>query len=122
MQAERAGKQPVAEGNVDDIVGDEPVACPEAVAAIGEADVVVIGPGSVLTSVLPNLLVPGIAAALSSTSATTVFVANLDEQQGEGEGRSIGTLLVVQEVVVIVLVGLAGSLSDRWGRPPVPSN
>lgn len=35
------------------------------------------------------------------------------------QGAIIGTLLIVQELVVIVLVGLAGSISDRWGRPPV---
>lgn len=71
------------------LVGEEPVASPEAVAAVGAADVVVLGPGSVVTSVLPNLLVPGIADALATTDAAVVFVANLDEQCGEGEGRSI---------------------------------
>ena len=41
------------------------------------------------TSVLPNLLVPGIGTALAAASAPRVLVANLDEQRGEGEGRSI---------------------------------
>lgn len=71
------------------LVGQEPVACQEAVAAIEDAELIVLGPGSVVTSLLPNLLVPGIAAALAGTTAHTVFVANLDEQQGEGEDRSI---------------------------------
>lgn len=71
------------------LVGEEAVACPEAVAAIEEADLLVLGPGSVCTSILPNLLVPGIASALAAARAPRVLVANLDEQRGEGEGRSI---------------------------------
>ena len=62
------------------LVGDEPAACPEAVAAIAAAELLVLGPGSVVTSVLPNLLVPGIAEAVATTDATTVFVAKLGEQ------------------------------------------
>ena len=72
-----------------ELVGADAVACPAAVAAIGAADVVVLGPGSVSTSVLPNLLVPGIGAALAAADVPVVLVANLDEQRGEGEGRSI---------------------------------
>lgn len=72
-----------------ELVGEDITACPAAVAAIEEADLVVLGPGSVCTSILPNLLVPGIGAALAAASAPRVLVANLDEQRGEGEGRSI---------------------------------
>lgn len=71
------------------LVGEEPVACAAAVAAIEAADLVVLGPGSVVTSVLPNLLSPGIAEAVASTDAPVVLVGNLDEQWGEGEGRSL---------------------------------
>ena len=71
------------------LVGEDVTACPAAVAAIAAADLVVLGPGSVGTSVLPNLLVPGIGAALATVDAPKVLVANLDEQRGEGEGRSI---------------------------------
>ncbi|MGZ8718894.1 MAG: gluconeogenesis factor YvcK family protein, partial [Aeromicrobium sp.] len=60
----------------------------EAVAALDAADWVVIGPGSWFTSVLPNLLVPGLRAALGRTSAKRILVLNLGEQKGETSGFS----------------------------------
>jgi uncharacterized cofD-like protein len=68
---------------------DAPRAAPEAIAAIGAADLVVLGPGSLYTSLLPNLLVPGIADAVAATEAPTVLVANLREQPGETEGMTL---------------------------------
>lgn len=64
----------------------DPPACPEAVAALEEADCVVLGPGSWFTSVIPHLLVPGLAAALARTTATRVLVLNLEPQPGETSG------------------------------------
>lgn len=61
-------------------------AAPEAVAAIEDADLVLLGPGSLFTSVLPNLLVPGIAKALVAARAPVVMMANLREQPGETQG------------------------------------
>jgi len=61
----------------------DPPACPEAVAAVHEADWVVVGPGSWFTSVLPNLLVPGLSAALHDTTAQRILTVNLAPQQGE---------------------------------------
>ena len=58
-------------------------AYPEAVAAILDADLVVIGPGSLYTSVLPNLLVPNIAKAIEATRAPVLYVANVATQPGE---------------------------------------
>lgn len=63
-------------------------ACPEAVAAIAEADVVTLGPGSWLTSVLPHLLLHDLAAALSQTDARRVVVLNLEPQPGETDNFS----------------------------------
>ena len=63
-------------------------ACPEAVAAIADADLVILGPGSWFTSVLPHLMLPGIAAALSSCRAHRLVVLNLAPQPGETEGFS----------------------------------
>ncbi len=71
------------------LVGEDPVVAPEAAEAIAAAELVVLGPGSVCTSIIPNLLVPGIAAALAGSDAPVVLVANLDEQRGEGEGRGL---------------------------------
>jgi uncharacterized cofD-like protein len=65
-----------------------PQACAEAVRAIGEADLVVLGPGSWFTSVLPHLLVPGLASALVSTQALRVLILNLAPQPGETAGFS----------------------------------
>jgi uncharacterized cofD-like protein len=61
----------------------------EAVAAIVNADIVVIGPGSLYTSLLPPLLVSGIRGALAETSATRVFVCNVATQLGETEGYGV---------------------------------
>lgn len=66
----------------------DPPACPEAVDAIDAADWIVIGPGSWFTSVMPNLLVPGLRAALARTSAKRILVLNLGEQPGETSGFS----------------------------------
>lgn len=58
-------------------------AFPAAVEAILEADQVVIGPGSVFTSILPNLIVPGIGRALSESKAIKIYVCNVMTQPGE---------------------------------------
>lgn len=56
---------------------------PYAVEAIKEADLVVISPGSLYTSILPNLIIPGIDKALQKTSAKVVYVCNVMTQLGE---------------------------------------
>jgi len=58
----------------------------EALDAIRQADVVVLGPGSLFTSVIPNLLVPKIADALRATDALRVYVCNVMTQPGETDG------------------------------------
>jgi uncharacterized cofD-like protein len=73
-----------------------PAACPEAVAAVREADWVVLGPGSWFTSVLPHLLVPELAAALQETSARLCVVHNLvGSTSDEGAGLSAADHLQV---------------------------
>jgi uncharacterized cofD-like protein len=64
-----------------------PHACDEAVAALRAADLVVLGPGSLFTSVIAALLVPGLRAAVTTPSARPVYVANLLTQPGETAGR-----------------------------------
>lgn len=61
-------------------------ACPQAVAAIDDADWLVLGPGSWFTSVLPHLLVPDLAAAIIESNARRCVVLNLEEQAGETTG------------------------------------
>lgn len=68
--------------------GDAP-AYPMAIRAILDADLIVIGPGSLYTSVLPNLLVSDLAQALRVTSARKVYVCNVATQAGETEGYDV---------------------------------
>lgn len=63
-------------------------ALPLALERIAEADIVVLGPGSLFTSVLPNLLVGGVREALAATAATIVYVVNVMTQPGETAGFS----------------------------------
>ncbi|RIJ79053.1 uridine diphosphate-N-acetylglucosamine-binding protein YvcK [Nakamurella silvestris] len=69
----------------------EPVdapACPEALKAIAEADLITLGPGSWLTSVLPHLLLPDLRDAIAASSAHIMVVLNLEPQPGETDGFS----------------------------------
>ena len=59
-----------------------------ALKAISEADVIVLGPGSLFTSIIPNLLVPGIADAIKQSSAVKAFVCSVADVQGETRGMS----------------------------------
>lgn len=62
---------------------------PGALRALINADVIVVGPGSLYTSVLPNLLVEGVASTLSALQATRILVANLMTQPGETDGMTL---------------------------------
>jgi uncharacterized cofD-like protein len=64
----------------------DPLACPEATRALGQADWVVLGPGSWYSSVVPHLLVPDLRDALTSTPGRVVVTLNLESQPGETEG------------------------------------
>jgi uncharacterized cofD-like protein len=68
---------------------------PDALRALINADVIVVGPGSLYTSVLPNLLVDGISSTLSAVEAVSVYVANLMTEPGETDGFSLADHLRV---------------------------
>lgn len=68
--------------------GDAP-AYPGAIRAILEADLIVLGPGSLYTSLLPNLLVLDLAAALQTSRALKVYVCNTATQPGETDGYTV---------------------------------
>jgi len=57
--------------------------------AIAAADLIVLGPGDLYTSVLANIAVPGVAAALRDTTATLVYVSNLMTKQGQTSGMGV---------------------------------
>lgn len=64
---------------------EAPAAHPDAIRAIQEADLICLGPGSVYTSIIPNLLVPEIAEAIHQSKATRVFICNVMTQKGESD-------------------------------------
>jgi len=69
----------------------EPETChplPEALAAIYEADVITVEPGSLFTSLLPPILVKGVGDAISESAAVKIFICNLMTQSGETDGFS----------------------------------
>ena len=68
---------------------EDSLAYPDAVRAILEADMVILGPGSLFTSVLPNILVDGIQKALRVSRALKVYVCNVATQPGETVGFSV---------------------------------
>ncbi len=58
----------------------------DALAAIADAELIVLGPGSLYTSILPTLLIPAIGAAIAAASGLRVYVCNVATQRGETEG------------------------------------
>ncbi len=71
---------------------------PEAVEAIKEADLILMGPGSLYTSVIPNLLIPDIARAIARSKAPRVYIANLMTQPGETTNYTLSEhLRAIQE-------------------------
>ncbi|MBD0264683.1 MAG: YvcK family protein, partial [Tolypothrix sp. Co-bin9] len=66
-----------------------PPALPAAIKAINEADYIIIGPGSLYTSLIPNLLVPQIADAIAASVAPRIYVCNIMTQPGETQGYTV---------------------------------
>lgn len=65
---------------------ERPKALPHAIDAILSADMIILGPGSLYTSIIPNLLVDGIVQALEQSKAPKIYVLNIMTQDGETEG------------------------------------
>ncbi len=63
-------------------------ALPQAIQALDEADMILLGPGSLYTSVIPNLLVDGIVEAICRSDALKIYVCNIMTQDGETEGMT----------------------------------
>jgi uncharacterized cofD-like protein len=99
------------------LVPENPPACPEAVAAVEEADWVVFGPGSWFTSVLPHLLVPELAKALAANSGRRMVALNLVAQPGETSGFSPETHMEVlsahaPDLTIDVVLADASAVTD----------
>ncbi|MDO4846286.1 MAG: YvcK family protein [Oscillospiraceae bacterium] len=67
------------------LVPEHPPALPMSLLAIEQADLIVIGPGSLYTSIIPNFLVQGIGEAVAKAKAPKIFVMNIMTQEGETE-------------------------------------
>ncbi len=70
-------------------IPETPPALPAALRAIQEADYIIMGPGSLYTSVIPNLLVPDIREAIAKSKAPRIYVSNIMTQPGETDGYSV---------------------------------
>ncbi|MGK7921167.1 MAG: uridine diphosphate-N-acetylglucosamine-binding protein YvcK [Trichodesmium sp.] len=68
---------------------ENPPALPKVLQAIEEADYIIIGPGSLYTSVIPNLLVPEIAEAIAARNIPSIYVCNIMTQPGETTGYTV---------------------------------
>lgn len=91
---------------------------PDCLKAIAEADLIVLGPGSLYTSIIPNLLVEGLPEAVLNSRARTVYVCNVMTQMGESEG------MTAFDHVKAVTSHAGGSIIDVCivNVEPVPEN
>lgn len=94
------GKIIHGESNIPEVRGQikrlftEPAVCnalPEAIEAIKDADLIILGPGSLYTSVIPNLLVKGIVEAIDKSKAKKIYVCNIMTQPGETDNYSVAS-------------------------------
>lgn len=100
---------------------------PEAVRAILDADMIILGPGSLYTSVLPNLLVKGIRRAFAASPAVKAYICNVATQPGETDGFSLAQHVdAIEEHVgghllrwVVVNNNLSGELPNADLSQPV---
>ncbi len=82
---------PEAKGKIKTIgcMPANPPALPAAIRAIQQAEYIIIGPGSLYTSIIPNLLVPEIRNAIAKANVPRIYVCNIMTQPGETEGYSV---------------------------------
>ena len=118
---------PEAQGQIKQLF-TEPANCealPEAIAAIGEADLIILGPGSLYTSVIPNLLVHGIVDALLKSKARKIYVCNIMTQPGETTDYTVASHVNAlfkhaggKKIVDAVLVNnrLPDNISDGYAK------
>ena len=102
-------------GRVEEVYLDPPAAAPapEVLASLAAADAVILGPGSLFTSVIPNLLVDGMEEALRALRVPKIYVCNVMTQPGETDGFGAADHLVALErhvgsgLVDIIVVNIA---------------
>ena len=100
------------------LLPERPAALPAALQAIREADLILMGPGSLYTSVIPNLLVEGVVEAICRSEALKIYVCNIMTQEGETEGYTAADhvdALLSHGAPGLVDLCLANSASVRPG-------
>lgn len=99
IRVEGESQIPTTGGRVEKVTLEPSTASayPDSVQAILDAQLVVIGPGSLYTSILPTLLVPGILDALRASSAYKIYVCNVAEQPGETDGYTVADHVMALE-------------------------
>ena len=104
------------------LVPPDPPAHADAILAIQEADLLILGPGSLFTSIVPNLLVRNIANAVAGASALKMYVCNVAGEPGETEGYSVVDHLNVirhyagESSVVLVIANSNFSQADEQDK------
>ncbi len=129
IQGESSISETRAKGRIKEVylIPEDPPAHPEAVRAILDADMVILGPGSLYTSVLPNLLVEGIRRAFAASPAIKAYVCNVATQPGETDGFGVSHhVAAIEEHIgsrllqrVVVNDNLSGSLPNADRSQPV---
>ena len=99
---------------------EAPPAYPKAIRAILDAELIVIGPGSLYTSVLPNLLVPDLAQAIITSPAIRLYVCNVATQAGETTGYNVADHLntLRQHVGDEMITTVVANQTFTGSRPP----
>jgi len=106
---------------------DDVAASDDALEAIAEAELIVLGPGSLFTSLLPSLLIPAIRDAIAAATAPRVYVCNVATQAGETSGFDLAAHLDAlaahagQGIVDVVLANtfFDARIPDDWSAEPV---
>ncbi|MFA4984317.1 MAG: YvcK family protein [Candidatus Omnitrophota bacterium] len=102
-----------------------PAANPEAIRAIEEAEVIIFGPGSLYTSILPNLLIKDISEAVVASAAIKIYVCNIMTQPGETEGYRVSdhihtfinhTHHRIFEYCIVNNVGIPREIMERYAQ------
>lgn len=115
---------PEARGKVDHVFLDPPGSCPspDVLSSLEAADAVILGPGSLFTSVIPNLLVEGVEEALRQLTVPRIYVCNVMTQPGETDGFGAADHLEALEkhigsgLVDIIVINIATPSEEMLRR------
>ena len=102
------------------LVPEHPQPLPDALEAIADADVIVLGPGSLYTSIIPNFLVDGISEAVTRAQALKCYVLNIMTQDGETDGYTAADH--IRAIFAYAGAGvISATIRTSWHEPFCPS-